>query len=145
MRYTGYNAISYVITNMKYFNNYSDIIEKALELRKEKKNNKEIADILNLKYHQVSYLFNKKYKTPRYFWLSDLEKQFIRDNRHLGIVVIAKALNRHTRTIANYYAKPHFSEQEKQFIKDNLDKTSYRLSKIMNRSYNQINKIRNSF
>lgn len=113
-----------------------------LTLRNENKTIKEIANLLQLTYSQVVYLINKYHIPKKYFWLTAIEKEFIKNNASLGNATLAKILNRNKSVISRYTSRTFFTDQEKLFIQNNLHLTTYRLAKILNRSYNQTNKIK---
>jgi DNA-binding CsgD family transcriptional regulator len=118
------------------------IAKEIFELRTQNKPTNEIANILNLTYSQVVYLI-KKYNLPKkYFWLSELEKNFIKNNAHLGNPVLAKILNRNITVISRYTTHTFFTESEKKFIKENINLSTAQLARQLGRSYNQTNKIK---
>jgi plasmid maintenance system antidote protein VapI len=118
------------------------IASEIFNLRNQNKSINEIAIALKITYSQVVYLINKYNLPKKYFWFSQLEKKFIKDNAHLGNAVLAKILNRNATVISRYTPRTFFTDNEKKFIKENLNLSTAQLARELGRSYNQTNKIK---
>lgn len=124
------------------FNSYDNIAQQIFTWRMQDKTISEISMILKLKKTKVINLIVKFNIARKYNWITEFEKQFIRNNEHLGTKVLAKILNRSERSISRYTKHSFLTDKEKKFVKDNIHLTTYRLAKILNRSYNKIKQLK---